>query len=65
MFIVFGSNQLLFTDKIWFEQNQVNFGNGGTMDGLDVLKIRVASRLDCYGDLVHMSRHIFISAQIL
>lgn len=40
------------------------------MDGVvvaftNILKIHVAFRLVYYGDLVHMSRHIFISAQIL
>lgn len=70
MVVVFGPNQLLFADKIWFEQKQVNFGNCGTMDGVDVaftniLKIYVKFRLAYYGDVVHLSRHIFISAQIL
>lgn len=70
MFIVFGPNQLLFADKIWFEQKQVNFGNRGTTDGVDVafaniVKIGVSFSHPCYDDLVHMSRHIFIFAKPL
>lgn len=39
--------------------------DGAVVAFTNILKIRVTFRLACYGDLVYMSRHIFISAQTL